>query len=141
MSQKRRLTPRQDQAIQALLSKGSICRAAEAAGVSRRTLTRWLQDAWFRGRYLRARGQMLQEIVAMCHARAASAVERLASEMDNKGGTPTSRISAAREILSVTLGAAAAADFEERLARMEEQLDAKLHASERKKTQSPGPPA
>ena len=142
MSQKRRLTPKQDRAIQALLSEGLICRAAEAAGVSRRTLTRWLQESRFRGCYLRARGQVLQEIVALCHARAASAVERLASEMDNARGTPASRIAAAREILSVTLGTVAAANFEERLARMEEQLDGKLHNTpEREKTERPGPPA
>ena len=47
MSEQKKLSTRQLKAIEAMLSGASNQRAAELAGVTRRTLERWLQDADF----------------------------------------------------------------------------------------------
>ena len=49
------LTPKQEQAIVALLNEPTVTRAARALGVNDRTLYRWLDDPTFSGAYRRAR--------------------------------------------------------------------------------------
>jgi hypothetical protein len=121
--QKDSLTPRQSKAIAALVSSGKIGHAAEASGVSRRTLTRWLKEQHFRASYLQARGQLIQEVTAACAANALRAVERLAKEMENGRGTPGTRIRAASELLDFTARLAGMADFETRISELEARID------------------
>lgn len=132
--QKKNLTPRQSKAVAALVASGKMGHAAETAGISRRTLTRWLQEPAFRAAYIQARGDLLQEVTTACAAKALRAVERLADEMDNPRGTPGSRIRAASALLDMTARMVGIADIETRISEMESQINESFGEIQRENT-------
>ncbi len=51
---------KQDAAISALLSRGTIGEAAQAVGIDEKTLRRWMADPEFRAAFHQARAEVLQ---------------------------------------------------------------------------------
>ena len=114
-------TARQRKAITALLTTGDKNQAAEAAGVSRRTLYRWLHQAEFRAALQLAETEALDELsreLVRLAGKAARTLERAmdSAELDN------ARIRAADIVLSRLLQLRELVTIEQRLAALENQL-------------------
>ena len=89
-------------AITALLTQGTVQKAADACGIPKRTLDRWLGQATFRAQLDHARDELLR----MALAGIARVVERAVTtleEMLAPDVLPTVRVSAARSILEYAL--------------------------------------
>ena len=110
----------QEKAIQALLSCVTVEAAAKKAGISCRTLHRWLKEAGFRQAYLAARRQVMEQAVGTLQRASLGAVEALVRNL--KCGVPTVEVSAARIILDAGLKGVEMLEFEDRLAAVEESL-------------------
>jgi AcrR family transcriptional regulator len=96
------LTPLQEQAFEALLTSPTISAAAEACGVPRRTLHRWLSsDEDFREAYRRAREALFEHVLARLQARAGAAANTLLQELVSKEAKSSDRIRAAIAILEL----------------------------------------
>jgi DNA-binding MurR/RpiR family transcriptional regulator len=63
-----KLTPKQEAALLALLAHGTIDAAYEAAGVSKSTMWRFLQDATFQARYRAMRRQLVESAIGQLQA-------------------------------------------------------------------------
>lgn len=89
------LTQAQEQAITALLTEPTIARAAQAVGVSERTLHRWLARPDFRAHYLKARRNVFDQAVALTHKYAPLAVNTLARTLSDPSAPWATRTAAA----------------------------------------------
>jgi len=114
------LSAAQEKAISALLSCVTIEAAAKKAGVSDRTLHRWLREPGFRQGYLAARRQIMEQAVGTLQRASLGAVEALVRNL--KCGVPGTEVSAARVILEAGMKGVEMLEFEDRLAAVEESL-------------------
>jgi predicted site-specific integrase-resolvase len=113
------LTPKQEKAIQALLTHPTMEEAAEAAGVNRVTLFRWLQQGEFQAAYTKARRESVRQAIARLQNRSGEAVEVLAEIMSDITNAPSARVSAAKAIIEYSIEAVEVEDLAERLAELE----------------------
>jgi hypothetical protein len=107
-----KLSRRWEAAITGLLLHATLAEAAESAGVSERSLRRWLQDANFRAEYRCARQRLLDGASNLLRSKAVGAVEvlwQLANDPSTKGST---RVSAAKAILLCAFHAAELEEME-----------------------------
>jgi hypothetical protein len=93
------LTPKQDQAIIALLNEPTIAKAATALGVSERTLHRWLEDETFHRAFRKARREAFAQAIAVTQRYAPMAVHTLAKVMTDTSVQASARVSAATNLL------------------------------------------
>jgi hypothetical protein len=111
-----------EKAITALLSSSSIEAAALEAGISKRTLLRWLQEPEFRAAYAKAKGDVLKTATAILTRNAGRAATVLAEVFE---GEPTphqgGRVTAALGTLRLAMDAFELESLEERLRRLEDQ--------------------
>ena len=114
------LTPRQRRAVQALLATGDLDGAAAAAGVSRRTLQRWMHLDAFRQALLDAEGAALRDLSRELVRLARIAVKTLEDTMQDTEATPGQRIRAADIILARLLQIRELTDIETRLQALEQ---------------------
>jgi len=114
-------TPRQRRAIAALLATGDKNDAAEQAGVSRRTLYRWMHQDEFRAELVQAETAALDELSRQLVRLAALAVETLERAMAN-AETDGQRIRAADIVLSRLLQLRELVSIETRLAALERTM-------------------
>ncbi len=92
-------TPKQDQAIVALLAEPSIARAAVVVGVSERTLHRWLEDDVFAKAFRKARREAFSQAIAACQKYAPLAIHALAKIVTDGSVQASARVSAASALL------------------------------------------
>jgi hypothetical protein len=116
-----KLTKRAHLAIAALMAGRSHDQAAQDAGVGRSTLNRWLNLPRFKRMYAEARRLAVEASIARMSCLALHAVEVLARHLD--GGAPALELKAATTLLT-HLKALGGLDIEERLARLEERVEA-----------------
>jgi len=93
------LTPKQDQAIIALLNEPTISKAAGALGVSERTIHRWLEDETFHQAFRKARREAFAQAIAVTQRYAPMAVHALAKVMTDGSVQASARVSAATALL------------------------------------------
>jgi hypothetical protein len=91
----RKLKPRQDRAIAALLTEPSVKAAARAVGVGESSLRRWLSDPTFREALMAARVRALGATMVMLQGLGETAVATLREVMGDKTAHPGSRVKAA----------------------------------------------
>jgi hypothetical protein len=97
------LNPRQSKALEALLSEGSIGKAAAACEVPERTLRHWLRsDAAFQDAYREARRESVRQSVARLQQASGAAVTVLLQLMATKGSPPAVRLAAATKVLEMS---------------------------------------
>jgi transposase-like protein len=104
----------------ALASGCTVAAAAEKAGVSERTLFRWLRKPAFKRKVSEIRNGFLDKAVGMlakCMSSAAGVMAAL-----TKSTNEATRLKAARSILELGLKIRDAAEFAERLDALEQQL-------------------
>ncbi len=124
------LTPKQQKALDALLTEPTVTKAAKLARLSEVTLYRWLQEPIFAGAYKAARGRLLEGTLTALQAASIRAVETLRAVLDDAVAKPGEKVSAARSILEFSLKAREVLEVEGRLAYLEKVLEVQ---EERKK--------
>jgi hypothetical protein len=97
------LTPRQEEAIAALLSCASVQEAARRVQIGRTTLYRWLKDEIFLTAYHEARRQAMTWIPGRLQRLAGKAIHTLEHILNDPEASAPTRVSAARAILEFTL--------------------------------------
>jgi transposase len=112
---------KREQAIIALLNTRTIADAAQMAGVSLRTMKRWLADPEFKAQFERAKSELLRTATAKLRREASTCVEVLARIAQDEKAPPAARVSASTVILKFALDAETQEVLEERLRRLEEQ--------------------
>lgn len=114
------LTPRQGQAVEALLREPTLKRAAAAAGVGARTLRRWMaEEAAFRAALLAAKREAFGQAVALSQRYAPVAVATLVKVMQDDKVPANARITAAAMLLRFGRDGVELDDLLERVAMLE----------------------
>jgi phage terminase small subunit len=114
------LTPKQRKAIEALLTTGEVTAAAQAVGVSRATLHRWLGEPVFLAAVRAAEARALDDLSRLLVRLARSAVTTLAKAMSDPATPPATRVRAADATLGRLLQLRELATLEARVAALEE---------------------
>jgi AcrR family transcriptional regulator len=117
-----KLTSRQAKALEALISETSVQGAADAAGVSRATLYRWLREETFAAALREARARIFESLLTDLHAIGRLAIDALREVLEDKKANPSTRVKASLGALSVIIRAREIIETEERLRELEEQL-------------------
>lgn len=112
-----------ERAICALLTADSVPAAAEEAGVSERTLWRWLKLDEFRNAYREARGELVRH--AICHVQSSmsKAVLTLIEVMESSDSPASSRVSAAKAMLEFGVKGVEIEDLAERIDQLEKFME------------------
>ena len=112
-----KLSRKAEAAIAALLNQGTLVTAAATAGVSVRTLKRWLREPTFAAAYREARGEALVHAVGLMQGVAVEAVDRLRANLTC--GNPSVEVSASRALLDLVLRAGELLDLTDRIYALE----------------------
>ncbi|WP_108986963.1 helix-turn-helix domain-containing protein [Streptomyces coelicoflavus] len=107
-------------AVTALAQGLTTAQAAEAAGVTTRTVQRWVHDPDFGAEVRDTRKQLLQNAAGMLATGAIRAAETLFRALDDPD--TRNQIQAARVIFDTLLPLRASVEFEERMAEIEARL-------------------
>lgn len=117
------LSAAQRRAIEALLSEPSIEAAAEASGVGRRTLHRWLaEDATFTAALRTSQDRAIDAAVSRLAGGAVDAADVLVSIANDKAERGATRVSAARALLDSVLRMVELRDLASRVASLETKV-------------------
>jgi len=119
MRQLAALAAKHHRAIEALLEQPSVPKAAEAAGVPRTTLYRWLKDPTFSAAYYEQRRLGVQQTVGRIHTASWAALQVLLQLMADPKMPPTVRFAAAAKILDLAIQTAVIDDLTRRLEALE----------------------
>lgn len=126
-----RLTQVQTRAISALLTSRTFSDASTAAGVSERTLRRWLAAEPFASAYRAAARHCAREAISALLAAQREAVDLLRTALSE--GTPANRVRAARALLELGIRVGSE-DLDERITELEKEVqtwDAQSHPTPR----------
>lgn len=106
-------------AIATLLTSSTHAAAAEACGISIRTLQRWLKEDTFAEAYRQAKSDLVSGATMRLRSSALKAVEALVEISADKANLPAARVSASRAILEFTFAAHELEDLGTRLEKLE----------------------
>lgn len=115
------ITPRQSIAIERLLNGGTVQGAADAAGVSRKTVYKWLSIPAFQEAINNAQAEAIARLSRALIALGGSAIETLGETMSDKTQPPAVRVRAADIVTGRLLTMRESVEFEARLAELEKQ--------------------
>jgi hypothetical protein len=120
MTQTKKLTSRQTRAIDALISEPTIEQAAERAGVTRKTIYRWLQYPGFRAELTAAESAAIDKSCRRLIAMADKAITALDDVLDNpsQNGAGNKRLAAAA-IIDIFMRLRELRNIENRLSELE----------------------
>jgi DNA-binding MurR/RpiR family transcriptional regulator len=118
-----KMSRKQEQAIIGLIKEPTIPAAAESAGISPTTLTRWLQKPEFQSRYRAMRRQVVERSIAELQDATTEAVDALRVVMGDETAPANARVNAARAVLSYSLEAINLFDLEERVKTLERAIE------------------
>ena len=93
------LTGPQAKAVEALLQEPTMARAALVAGVSERTLRRWMSEGPFKAAVLAARREAFGQAIALTQKYAPVAVATLVKVMNDASSTASAKVTAAGVLL------------------------------------------
>lgn len=113
------MTPTKERALQSLLTQPTKAAAAEAAGISPRTLRSYLQDAEFQKAYKAAFSGLVTEATKAAQRSLSPAISTLREIVEDMEQPATARISAARSLLEYGLKLTEVDDILSRLERLE----------------------
>ena len=114
------LSPKQVKAVEALLTTGEVAAAAQAAGVSRATLHRWLQEPAFLAAVRDAEARALDELSRLLVRLGRTAAATLAKAMSDPAAPYPTRVRAADATLGRLLQLRELATLEARVAELEQ---------------------
>ena len=111
----------EDALLLSLACGASVDAAARQCGLCERTVYRRLEDPEFSQRLKQLRADMIQRTAGALTAAATEAVRTLL-ELQKVAAPPAVRLGAARSVLEIGIKMREAADLEERLSALEQQL-------------------
>ncbi|MHB8736955.1 MAG: hypothetical protein ACYC6M_16750 [Terriglobales bacterium] len=111
----------EDALLLALACGATVENAARQCGLCERTVYRRLEEADFRQRLQQLRTDMMQRTAGALTAAATEAVRTLL-ELQKAAAPPAVRLGAARSVLEIGIKLREAANLEERLSALEQQL-------------------
>ena len=118
-----KLTAKQAKGLEALLDGANIQDAAAAAGVNRKTLARWLQEPAYWKLYQVNSRRGLELAARRLTGKLDTAVDMLASVMEDDEAPAGVRLRAAQHVIDSSLRLLDATDIQDRLAALEERLE------------------
>ena len=121
----RRLSPKQEKAITALLAQPTIEAAAASLGINPATVHRWLQEPAFVEAYRSARRDAVGQAVTRLQQMSGAAVAVLVQVMADKANPAATRVNAAKTVLEFSFRAVELEDLAERIAALEQHIGAK----------------
>ena len=113
---------KQEAAIAALLTHGTLGKSAAASGISESTIRRWLKEPQFQTAYGQAKRQLLEGTINRLRSIGVDGVNALHYVARDKNSPAGARVSAGRAILEVLLRAVEVQDLAERLDKLEESM-------------------
>ena len=113
------LTPKQARAVEALLTTGDVAAAAQAAGVARETLHRWMRVPVFLEAVRAAEAQALDDLSRMLVRLGRTALGTLAKAMGDATTPMATRVRAADAVLGRLLQIREVATLETRVTELE----------------------
>ena len=113
------LTPKQQQAIRSLIAQPSITTAAEGAGVSERTVYRWLDEPEFKQALNVALDQSIDAAARGLVGLTEKAIKVVEGVLDNPQLHPATRLRASELVLSNMLKLVELRNQSERIAALE----------------------
>ena len=117
-----KITPRQRKAIESLLTRGDVKSAAQAAGVTRKTIYRWFKQDHFKRALAEAEAEAvasLSRALVRLGDRATQTLEGAMADGEARMGT---RVRAADIVLNRLLQLRELVDLTERVAELERKL-------------------
>jgi len=114
------LTPKQEQAIIALLNEPTVIKAAKKASVGQRTLYRWMREPTFARAYHAARREAFSHAIALTQRYAPLAVNTLAQVLSDKDAPASAKVSAATTLLKFGREGIELDDLADRIDALEE---------------------
>jgi hypothetical protein len=117
------LSAKQSKAIAALLSSKTVLGAAELAGVSARTLTRWLADDGFKAALTEAESEAIDAATRRLIGLQGAAIDTLQETLSDRKALPGIRLRAAQSILDYGLKLRELRNIESRLAALEATIN------------------
>ena len=114
------LTPRQLRAIPCLVAAPTQEEGRRKAGISKRTLWRWMQERTFRVELSRQRNKVMEEAIATLRSNMTKAAQTLVDLLDEEN--PRLRRSVAIDIINLALKGKEMLELEERLQALEERV-------------------
>lgn len=119
----KKITPRQERAVVALVQQPTIREAAELLKVNEVTVYRWLRDRNFQAAYRRARLEAVRQATARLQQACGQAVQTLVDVQADFCSSSSARVRAAKAILDLAYKAVEIEDLDERLRALEETAD------------------
>lgn len=123
MDEVKPLTAKQVKALEALLEGANIQDAASAAGVNRKTVGRWLEDALFWKTYQLNSQRVLELAARRLTGKLDGAVGLLTSVMEDEDAPAGVRLRAAQQVIDGSLKLLEVTDIQVRLSALEERLE------------------
>ncbi len=121
------MTPKQNKVLAALLTAPSKAAAAQAAGISPRTLRDYLADPEFQAAYRQAFSGLVEDATRQAQQSLAPALSTLREIVGDRGQDAQARISAARAILSHGLKLIETTDILDLLTELEAAIGSENH--------------
>jgi hypothetical protein len=119
------LSPKQEEAIAALLSQPTIKQAAESVGMGERTLHRWLvEDHAFIAAYRQARRIVFAQAIAQTQRLLPVAINTLGKVMTDPDAPHTAKVAAATAVTRFSRESIELDDLAERIEAIEKQMGA-----------------
>jgi len=112
-----------EEAIAALLTQRNIEEAANAIGVSTKTLLRWTKDPKFDAAFRKARRTAYGQATARLHQASGAAVSAVLKIMVDSSAPPSTRLRAAGIVLEHTAKAIEIEDIDARVTALEAAAD------------------
>jgi transposase-like protein len=116
---KPKLGSKQEAAVLALLSSKNVEEAARAAGVTPRTLYRWMNESEFDAAYRAARRQAYGQSISRLQQGSTAAATTLLKVMVDVATPPSTRVRAAEAVLNHAAKAIEIEDIDARLRELE----------------------
>lgn len=116
------MTPNKEKLLAALLTSKTKKEAAEAAGISDRTMRTYFEDAEFCKRYREAFASLVQDATRQAQQLLSSALSTLRDVMEDDELPATARIGAARIALDYAVRLTDQNDIAERLTALEHDI-------------------
>lgn len=117
------LSAKQSKAIAALLSSKTVLGAAELAGVSARTLTRWLADDDFKAALTEAESEAIDAATRRLIGLQGAAIDTLQETLSDRKALAGIRLRASQSILDYLLKLRELRNIESRLAALEKIIN------------------
>ena len=119
----KKLSPRQQDGLSAMLKCGSVSSASKSAGIPQRTLYRWMDLPHFADELAELHTGTLKAVSSALSRNGEQAVSVLVSEMNNSDGSAQSRIRSAVAVLDSLRSFTTLTSLDERLRNIEENLN------------------